>query len=199
MIGHAYRGETTTATAGLPELMAAAEESASPTMLAFAHYCDGECHLDRDPERATESLERAIELAHSVDNALVEGVSQVSLSSLLGRRGRTEEALRRFRAVITHWRRLGNYTHQLTTLRNLVELLVQTGADEAAAMLHGAVTDGHAPSFGLEAQRLAAAWERLESRLGASEAAAASRRGRGLSPTGVSGEILQHLDALLGE
>ncbi|MFW5933812.1 MAG: tetratricopeptide repeat protein, partial [Actinomycetota bacterium] len=200
VIGHAYRGETTAATAALPELMAAADESASPTMLAFAHYCDGECYLDTDPERAAVSLERAIDLAHSVDNALVAGVSQVSLASLLGRTGRTEEALARFRDVISHWRRLGNYTHQLTTLRNLVELLVQIGEDELAAMLHGAVTEASAaPSFGLEAQRLAAAWERLESRLGTEVAASAATRGRGLTPTGVSGEILQHLDALLGE
>lgn len=195
VIGHAYRGEAAAATACLPELMAAAQGSASPTMLAFAHYCDGECHLDTDPARATASLEWAIELAHRVDNALIEGVSQVSLASLLGRRGHTEQALRRFRTVIAHWRRLGNYTHQLTTLRNLVELLVQLGDDEPAAMLYGAVTDGRSPTFGLEAERLATAWERLESRLGEPAAAAAARRGRGLTPTGVAGEILQHLDA----
>jgi hypothetical protein len=77
----------------------------------------------------------------------------VSLASLHARGGEIDRALELFRDVIAHWRRLGDHTHQLTTLRNLVELLVRIRADDDAAVLYGAVTAASVPSFGAEAQR----------------------------------------------
>gem|GEM_PF-3871974 len=50
---------------------------------------------------------------------------------------------------------------------------------DTAALLHGAVTAGATPSFGPEADRLDAAWETLEDRLGAEAAATLAQRGRG--------------------
>lgn len=120
----------------------------------------------------------------------------VSLASLHRRRGDERRAVELFGEVITHWRRLGGWTHQLTTLRNLVELLVRIGVAEQAAMLHGAVRDASPPSFGAEAARLAGGWERIEQRLGTGPATAAAERGRQLTSPAVVDEALRILDEL---
>jgi hypothetical protein len=120
----------------------------------------------------------------------------VSLASLHARGGEIDRALELFRDVIAHWRRLGDHTHQLTTLRNLVELLVRIRADDDAAVLYGAVTAASVPSFGAEAQRLEAAWEQLERRLGREAARAAADRGRQLTAAETVEEALTVLDGL---
>ena len=197
VLGHLYRGEKQAAEDHVAELRRVAEASQNPTMRAFARYCDGEVHLDVAPDDAATTLQEAVALARSVDNQLIEGVSLVCLASLQGRRGRVRDALRLFRTVVTHWRRLGDHTHQLTTLRNLVELLAQIEADEAAAVLYGAVTAGGTPTFGAEAQRLAAAWERVERRLGAEPARQLAVRGSQLGQRRIGDEAVAQLDALL--
>lgn len=197
VLAHIYRGDQETAVTYDPDLQQVAAASRNPTMIAFALYGHGETYLDTSPDEAVAALEKAAPLAREVGNALVEGVSLVSLASLRGRRGETEASLRLFRQVIVHWRRLGDYTHQLTTLRNLVELFTQLGAYEPAAVLHGAVIEGMAPSFGAEAERLAAAWEQLERSLGADVAAAAAERGRQLTATQMADVALTQIDALL--
>lgn len=197
VLAHSYRGDQDAAVACAAELQAVADVSGNPTMRAFAAYCHGEVHLDSHPAQAAAALQRAAELAREVNNSLIEGVSTVSLASLRGRLGQTREALILFREVVVHWRRLGDYTHLLTTVRNLVELLAQIGAEEPAAVLHGAATEGRAPSFGTEAERLAAAWAQVEDRLGPDAAAAAADRGRRLSATQMGNEAVARLDELL--
>ncbi len=192
-----YSGQTTAAIDAVGPLQEIADAVGSPTMVAFARYCRGETRLDLDPEDAAESFERAIALARGVRNALIEGVSLVSLASLRARRGETATALRLFRDVISHWRRVGDHTHQVTTVRNLVQLLAEAGALEPAAALHGAVTTGTAPSFGAEARRLEQAWDRLRERLGSETAVACARRGRGLTTTQMEDEAITAIDALL--
>ena len=166
-------------------------------MRAFARYCEGEVHLDRQPDAAAAALEEAVQLARSVDNQLVYGVSLVCLASLQGRRGRSDRALPLFREAVAHWCRLGNHTHQLTTLRNLVELLAQLGEHRSAAIIYGAVTGGGAPSFGAEAQRLAAAWQQVQHHLGVEQAEQLVAKGRRLDPTRRGDEALTQLDLLL--
>lgn len=199
VLAHLYRGEHEQALSHLDDLHGAAATAGNPTMQAFARYCHGEVHLDTDPAEAVAALEQAVDRARQVNNLMIEGVSLVSLASLQGRRGETDVALGLFRDVIAHWRRRGNYTYQLTTLRNLVELLSEIGADEPAAVLHGAVTEGLAPSFGPEAERLAEAWRQLERRMGAAAAAAAAERGGSLDPAQMGDEALAQLDALLAD
>ncbi|PSL04622.1 putative ATPase [Haloactinopolyspora alba] len=197
VLGHLYRGETEEAAAGVPQLRRIAERSGSPTMRAFSRYCDGEVHLERDPDRATASLEEAVALARSVNNRLIEGVSLVCLASSQGRRGQVREALHAFRDVVVHWRQVGDHTHQLTAVRNLVELLAEMEADEPAAVLYGAVTSGDTPTYGLEAQRLTRAWQRVEERLGHETADALAERGQRLGVRRVGDEALARLDVLL--
>jgi predicted ATPase/DNA-binding SARP family transcriptional activator len=192
-----YGGDVPEAAAEVALLHGIADRCGSPTMLAFARYCDGEVNLERDPDHAAASLEEAVTLARSVGNRLLEGVSLVCLASSQGRRGDTREALRVFREVVAHWRRVGDHTHQLTTVRNLVELLAQIEADEPAAILYGAVTSGDTPTYGAEAARIERAWERITDRLGHQPAGALADRGHRLGARRVGDEALVQLDALL--
>ena len=196
-LAHRYRGEVDAAVTAAEQLQEHAAASGTATMRAWAHYTLGEMRLDDDPTAAAGQLGAAIDEAASVGMRLTEGVALVSLASLTGRRGDTARALALFRRVVDHWRRLGDYTHQLTTLRNLVELLARAGADEPAALLHGAVAAGATPTFGSEADRLATAWASVEDRLGAERAAALAQRGRGLAPARMVDEALAVLDELL--
>ncbi len=174
-----------------------------PTPPATTPHAHGRCtpaarHCST-PTPTARLLDQAIEAARRVGRDFVEGVALVSLASLYGRHGDTDRAVALFRETVAHWRRLGDYTHQLTTLRNLVHLLARIGVDDAAAVLHGAVTVGSTPSFGAEAERLTAAWEHARKRLGTSVAEAAAARGRHLPLTEVVDEALAALDALTGE
>jgi len=191
-----YRGDTAAATTEAAALEAEATAAGSDTMLAYALYSRGEALLDVDPTAARACLEGAIEAARRVEGRAAEGIAMVSLATLHMRTGQEPRAVEVFSEVIAHWRRLGDWTHQLTTLRNLVELLVRIDADEAAATLHGAVAEAAPRSFGAEAERLAAAWEQLEQRLGTQTARAAAERGRQLSSPQLVGLALQVLDDL---
>jgi predicted ATPase/DNA-binding SARP family transcriptional activator len=194
---HCYRGDTGAAVRAAGEARAAAEAAGNHTARAWALYASGEALLDSDSDEATELLEQAIEAARRVGRRFIEGVALVSLASLCARRGDTARALALFRDTVAHWRRLGDYTHQLTTLRNLVDLLARGGADQAAAALYGAVTVGSKPSFGAEAERLAAAWAQVEQRLGSGAAKTAAERGRHQPLAEVVDEALAALETLL--
>lgn len=197
VLAHMYRGDADAAWHAAADARAAAEACGNHTVRAWASYASGEARLETDPDEAAMLLEQAVDAARRVDRPFIEGVALVSLASLCGRRGQRDRALALFRETIVRWRSLGAYTQQLTTLRNLVELLARIGADEAAAMLHGAVTAGATPSFGAEAGRLAAAWEQLEARLGTDDAEAAAERGRNLTSAETVDIALAELDSLI--
>ncbi|MEO1061905.1 MAG: BTAD domain-containing putative transcriptional regulator [Actinomycetota bacterium] len=149
------------------QLLDDAPPGGPPTAAGWEAYSRGEVLLDRRPEEALASFARAIELADSVSNRFLSGVALVSSVSLQARVGSPVDASRAFSSVIEHWHTLAARTHQLTTLRNLVTLLVRLGRDEPAArLLHGVADHRLPPTFGAEAERLAAAADRLRERLG---------------------------------
>lgn len=197
VLGHRYRGDAEQAVHAAAAARAAADAAGNHTARAWARYASGEALLDSAPEEATELLEQAIDAARRVERNFIEGVALVSLASLCGRRGDTDRALALFRETVAHWRRLGDYTHQLTTLRNLVDLLARIGADDVAAVLHGALTVGSTPSFGAEAERLAAAWEQACQRLGPDVAKTAAERGAHMPLAEMVDTALAALDGLL--
>ena len=199
VLGHRYRGDAEQAVHAATAARSAADAAGNHTARAWALYASGEALLDSAPEEATELFEQAIDAARRVQRGFIEGVALVSLASLCGRHGNTDRAVALFRETTAHWRRLGDYTHQLTTLRNLVDLLSRIGADDAAAVLHGAVTVGSTPSFGAEAERLSAAWEQACQRLGLDVAQSAAERGRHMPLAEVVDEALAVLDALTGQ
>ena len=199
VLAQRYRGDADAALRAASEARAAAATSGNLTVQAWALYSHGEALLDRDPDEASVLLEQAIAAARQVDRRFIEGVALVSLASITGRHGDAGRALELFRTTIAHWRPLGAHTQQLTTLRNLIDLLVRVRVEEAAAVLHGAVTSAATPTFGAEAARLAAAWRRIEERLGADAARHAAERGRRMSSAQMVAAALSILDTLVGD
>jgi hypothetical protein len=109
-------------------------------------------------------------------------VASVGLVAARAAAGRAAEALVGYREVVDYFARTGNWTHQWTTLRNVVALLVRAGEAEAAAVLLGALgTPRRSVSvFGPDAERLHDTTADLSSRLG-DRWAGLPRHGAGLA------------------
>jgi predicted ATPase len=155
----------------------------NPSMLALAWYDQAEALSMLEPDRAVEPYRRAIGLADSAGATFVEGIALVGLASLLGRSGDPSTALPLFRTIVDRWRQMGVWTHQWTTLRNLVHLLDRMDSCESAAVLAAAI-NAHstaAQAFGTDAERMDAATERLTQRLGLANWSEATRRGAAMS------------------
>ncbi len=152
-----------------------------PAAAAWLAYARGEIVLDRDPDRALADLDDAIAIGESVEDHYASGVARVSVASLRARTGDVDEATRAFVDIIRHWRGRGDRTHQLTTLRNLVTLLVRRGEPDRAALLLGAIgPDAIVPSYGDEADRLADAHRQAVTALGEDRVAELERDGAAL-------------------
>lgn len=178
VLANLYRGSQTDALAYVDDARQAAEACGNLTALAWVRYAHGEALMDSAPRRAAALLEQAIATATLINSQLARGVALVSLASLCGRGGDTRRALELFRDAVSHWRDIGDHTHQVTTLRNLVV----TGAN---------------PSFGAEADRVNTAWRQVVDRMGAERADVAAERGRRMTPPHLVDEALTHLHALL--
>lgn len=179
----AYDGRRDAALAAAAEQRQLAEELGNPNRRAWALYADAEARSDDDPQSALGLLEEAISLAEPVHGRFLEGVARVAATSLRARHQSPREALPFFPDVIGHWRRVGDWTHQWTTIRNLVPLLVRLNADGPAALLYGALhnADTAAPAYGADAARLTQACQTMSSRLGASGFAALVEQGAALT------------------
>ena len=155
------------------------EPLGNPSMLALAWYDQAEALSMLEPDRAIEQYQQAIGLADSAGATFVEGIALVGLASLLGRSGDPSTALPLFRSIIERWRQMGVWTHQWTTLRNLVQLLVKIGSWESAAVLSGAINAhrADAQAFGAEGELMRSATERIADRLGPSKWSEANGRG----------------------
>jgi len=136
-------------------------------------------------------------LATPVANQFVRGVALVSACSARGRTTDPHAAIRPFRETVDHWSRAGDWTHQWTTLRNLVEVLTRVGADEAAAVvLAGTASASSAPPvYGVGAERLAGAESLVRARLGTDRFEQAQERGRRMEDDQI---VVFALDVLSG-
>jgi predicted ATPase/DNA-binding SARP family transcriptional activator len=175
----AYRGDAAGASRQAAELEEWAVRLRSGPLRAWVLYTRGEVLLDTDPDASLELFDAALALAREQSDRYVAGVALVSIASLRGRHGDPRVAVPLFREVVDHWASLGDWTHQWTTLRSVVDLLLRFDRHEDAAVLVGALRSRTraAPVFGADAERLAAAEERLVHELG--EDAVAGLRGRG--------------------
>jgi tetratricopeptide (TPR) repeat protein len=172
-LAHVYGGQPDEA---LELLAGIGRDGLGPSLRGWLSYAEAESILHREPGVASGLLEEAISLADSVGNRFLGGVARASWTALQARAGDAGEALRSFEAVVEHWWRQGNRTHQVTTLRNLVGLFERVGAHDAAAELLGAVgPDLPVPTYGEEAERLARAAADLEVVMGDRYAKAVAR------------------------
>lgn len=162
----AYGGDLDAALARVEE--AANVADAGEAVQAFVRYAQGECLADVDPQRATALVDEAAALARSAEAWFVDGVARVTSASLRARHGEPLDALPVFADLVGHWRRSGSWQQQWTTLRNLAELLVQVGAEDAAVAMTSSVCAHQADSavFGAESARLDEAMATARHRLG---------------------------------
>jgi predicted ATPase len=183
----AYRGDGASASGLAEDLESRAAEQGAGPIEAWARYLRAEALLDTDPERAADLLDGALELAREQGDRYASGVAMVSAASVRGRHGDPEAAVPLYRDVIEHWSSLGDWTHQWTSLRGVVEVLLRLGRHEDAAVLRGGLVDRTtaAPIFGPDAERMAAAETLLRQRLGDDLFSELSARGARLGDDGV--------------
>ncbi len=164
----AYRGDEESASRVAEDIEERAARTGAGPIEAWARYLRAEALLDSDPEQAADLLDGAMELARAHGDRYANGVAMVSAASVRGRHGDPHLALPLFRDVIDHWSSVGDWTHQWTSLRGVVDVLLRLGRDEDAAVLRGGLVDRAlaAPIYGPDAERMAAAETLLRRRLG---------------------------------
>jgi tetratricopeptide (TPR) repeat protein len=117
-----------------------ARRSGNPTQLAWSSFTLGEASASVDPTTALAALEAALAHATTVDSHFVAGVALVAIASTQASLGNLGEATTAYGRTIALWHQRGDWTHQWTTLRNVVRLVHHIGRHEQAAVLLGAVT-----------------------------------------------------------
>ena len=144
-----YAGRSTEARESMAELVARAEQSASPSASSWAWYVAGEVRAETDVEGALVAYSAAIEWGEKADSRLVVMLARSSSVALAACSGVPTAALEQFRQILEQWERMGNELAEWWVLRYLVVLLDRLGAARDAAVLAGALStsDRHA-SFG---------------------------------------------------
>jgi len=161
-----YAGRVDEALALAAQVRSAARAAGSELVVCWCDYAEAEALTERDPLHALELVDRVVGRADAAGWQMLAGVGRLTASSLRARVADPEDAIPGFQRLIGHWDRLGDQTHQWTTLRNLVELLTRLEASVPAARLLGAVGHAPTPTFGPEQRRLDEAATRLRHHLG---------------------------------
>lgn len=176
-LAQVFGGDLAGARATLQAQQRSVDASGCPTVRAWHRYVAGEVALVDRPTEAIALLDEAIRLARTVGAEFIEGVATHALVSGALRLGDRDTALLRLPEVIRHWQRSGSWTQQWTTLRILVELLVDLGAYQEAAVVLGAADHAEeaATVVGADAARLEAIRARLVSDDGYARGAALRR------------------------
>ena len=177
-----YRGDRDV-TLEARALQARAERGGWPIVAAWALYVRGEVALDHHPAEAAPLLQEAMDRARQLDERYLAGVALVALASARARHGDPRQAVRTFTEVVHHWRDRGDWTHQWTTLRNVLDLLVRLDRAEAATVLAAALLDSGraATGFGADAQRLTETARVLAANQDPARSAELSAQGRSLT------------------
>lgn len=199
-----YAGELEDALTAADRAGAWAERLGNRHLLAMVAYARGEALAAAGSDDALRWTEQALATARELRVPLVEAIALVTHSSLRARHGDPAAALRSFQRAILRLRRGANWTHQWTTLRNLVFLLARIGGHEPATVLLGAIhgTATSARIYGEDAQQLRSVEQRLRSSLGGSDFTEAHDRGRHMTDAEAVDVALaaidEQLDALDG-
>jgi predicted ATPase/DNA-binding SARP family transcriptional activator len=165
-IARAFQGRSTEAERAAREAGELAAEAGAPSVRSLAAYALGEALAPNEPDAALEALDLARREASTVGARFFEGIARTADVALRGRHGDPQEALSRYRQALQVWHDAAADSFVLTTLRNLVVLLVRVGADAAAVTLETALgrlapRDSYGPEATLLAGAITAATERL--------------------------------------
>lgn len=193
----AYRGQSDQGIE-LADAAARTARAAGRASQAFARYAQGECRIDREPERALTLAAEAVELARACSAWFVEGVARVTVASIAARHREAPAALPTFADLIHHWHRSGSWIQLWTTLRNLAVLLVRLEADEPAVVIVAAADRDQPASavFGAESHRFDEALATARQRLGHQRFDAAWRQGAALPPDEIAAFALAAIAAV---
>ncbi|HSU34691.1 MAG TPA: BTAD domain-containing putative transcriptional regulator [Propionibacteriaceae bacterium] len=155
LLARGYLGDATAAIEAR-ELQIMAERRGWPMVAAWAVYVRGELAPDHDGARGDALLQEAVARARALDDRYLIGVALVSAAASSARHGNAGLALQLFGEVVRHWRERGDWTHQWTTLRNVLDLLIRLGRREPAVVLAAALLDPDRPAtgYGADARRL---------------------------------------------
>lgn len=166
-LAHAYGGDVTAATRTLETGAGLfVDATPAPSDEGWLAYAAGEVAAEADPAVAIRHLDRAVALADGAGDTYLGGVARVSATSVRARTGDPGSELDAFADVTRWWLERGDTPHLVTTLRNLLDVLVALGADELAAELWGAVGDDRlARTYGVERERLTRARRTLGRRV----------------------------------
>jgi len=153
----------------------------SPSDRAWATYARGEALSALGEPDATDAYMSAIAVARAVGNPFVVSVSQVALASEHARAGSHRQALDAFAECLHAYARHGNYVHAVTSLRNMIGVLVAVGDDYGAAVIGAATSsDLLRTSYGPEAERLSDVLDSVQRRAGPTKFAEWVLEGSGL-------------------
>jgi predicted ATPase/DNA-binding SARP family transcriptional activator len=165
-IARAFQGRSTEAERAAREAGELAAAAGAPSVRSLAAYALGEALAPNEPDAALEAFDLARREASTVGARFFEGIARTADVALRGRHGDPQEALSRYRQALQVWHDAAADSFVLTTLRNLVVLLVRVGADTAAVTLETALgrlapRDSYGPEATLLARAITAATERL--------------------------------------
>lgn len=196
-----YQGDPDAARSAAERACDEADRLGNTHMRALSAYCRGEALAKQDPDEALVWLGEAIRIARGLRVRLIEAIALVTRSSIRAREGEPGPALGSLREAVVRLRHGGNWTHQWTTLRNLVFLLARVGADEPAVELLGAIdtTTTSAGAYGTDAERLRDTTLRLRERLDGRRFADAHARGRHRNDAEAVDAALVAIDRQLSE
>jgi predicted ATPase/DNA-binding SARP family transcriptional activator len=180
-----FQGRVAEAERAAREACEVAAEAGAPSVRSLAAYALGEALAPSEPDAALDAFDLARREASTVGARFFEGIARTADVALRGRHGDPHEALNRYRDALQVWHDAAADSFVLTTLRNLVVLLVRVGADAAAVTLDAAL-GRFAPrdSYGPEATLLAGAITAATERLPAGAEAAARRDAASLADLG---------------
>jgi predicted ATPase len=185
------------------EAKAAADVVRSPTAQAQADYALGLALEGTDPSEALSRLERASVVAAEAGNRWIQAFALTEVYWLKARRGEHLAALIGYGDVVDTWYRGGDWANQWLSLRRVLGILIDLGALEAAAVLHGSLTAvGASNALPFEpavAERISENVARLRSLLGPAAFADAVRRGASMKDGEIVSFVEKQIAALTGE
>ncbi len=116
------------------EAKAAAAAAGSPTAHAQADYALGLALELTEPAEALALLEQASVGAAEAGNRWIEAFALTEVHSLRAKQGKHLTALAGYADVVDTWYRGGDWTNQWLSLRQVLGILVEVDANEAAAV-----------------------------------------------------------------
>jgi len=184
------------------EAREAAGEGGSPTARAQANYALGLALESVDTADALVHLERASAYAAVARNRWVEAFSLTEVHWLQAKRGDRLTALHGYANVIDIWHRGGDWANQWLSLRRVLAILIDAGALETAAILHGALSAvgaSHAMPFEpSDAAQLTRSTDHLQAQLGPSVFADAVRLGATMTDPEIVSFVKEQIAVLIG-